>query len=116
VKYYAWETLIQKLIEDVRKSEIGLIFQSFNIRAYMDTIFSTTPMFVAVFSFWIYASIYGWEDLTVGRVYAVIAYYNMFLVPLRLMVLGLTQYQFAKHAFFRLDHFSRITEIKEEGY
>jgi hypothetical protein len=49
-------------------------------------------MFVALVSFWIYVITHNEEELSVGKVYAVLGYYNMFLVPLRLMVLGLTQY------------------------
>ena len=76
--------MVSGKILDIRKSETNYFLKGGYLRALNDTIGLMTPLLLAIVIFSVYAS--GDRDFKPSKVYVVLAYFNLLLVPVRLFM------------------------------
>ncbi len=71
-------------IKEIRKNETNIILKNAMFRSIIDTVINTTPLLISITIFSVYVAIN--EDLKPSKTYAVLAYFNLLLIPLRMIV------------------------------
>ena len=79
----------------------------------MDTIGNTTPLLICVLIFGVYIA--AGNTLTSAKAYSVLAYFNLLLVPLRMLLFSVLMLVNAKSSMQRIDHFLQAEERLESN-
>ncbi len=87
----------------MRVQETGLIYGTNIVRALIDTIGNSTPLLICVFLFSVYIAL--GNQLSASLVYSVLSYFNLLIIPLRMMLFATMLLLGAKTSMIRIQHF-----------
>ncbi|KRX00810.1 P-loop containing nucleoside triphosphate hydrolase [Pseudocohnilembus persalinus] len=112
VKYYAWEEVVRKRIEHQREQESKFLIKGNRIRAYIEEISNFTPVLISIIVFAIY--VLAGNDLKPSKAYTVISYFNLLMLPFRMLIYSMMIFVGTKASLQRLNHFMDAIEMDEE--
>ena len=109
IKFYGWERMVQKKVQEIRKHEAGFIFKTAILRAITELLTSVVPIVISIVIFSLYSVVLN-EELTPAKAYSVLALFNLIQVPLRLLTIVLVALANANVSLKRIGHFLTAEE------
>lgn len=86
------------------------------VRAYLEILLNMLPIISSIIIFAVFVAIEGEEQLTISKVYTVLALFNLIDLPIRLIVVAVIYLAHAKASLNRLEHFFGYQDTKKKGY
>mmetsp|Transcript_24704 Transcript_24704/g.28768 ORF Transcript_24704/g.28768 Transcript_24704/m.28768 type:complete len:1543 (+) Transcript_24704:13-4641(+) len=109
IKFYGWERMVQKKIQQIRKHEAKFIFMNAVLRSLTELLTSVVPIIISIVIFALYQVALK-QDLTPAKAYSVLALFNLIQVPLRFLTIVLVALANAKVSLRRIGHFLTAEE------
>lgn len=113
LKLYAWEPSFEKLIENIREREIGLLRHAAMYNATTEFIWSLAPFLVALASFMTFV-LMG-NTLTPEIAFASIALFNILRMPMAMLPMVIQLVMIALVSIKRLNKFMNLEELDPES-
>lgn len=87
IKYYAWEEVVEKKINEIRKDESIYIMKNNYIRTGIETLSNITPILISIIVMICYVA--AGNSLSPSKAYTVIALFNLIIHPFKMMMFSL---------------------------
>ena len=111
IKYNAWESIILRLIENIRSIEKKFIFKILAIQVY-DNLFSFINPILATFLSISIKKLNG-DKISLGDTYLILMLYNMFVLPMRVFFFSYLNFLDSRIIFNRINHITNFGNIEE---
>jgi ATP-binding cassette subfamily C (CFTR/MRP) protein 1 len=108
VKFMAWEEMLYKKIDEIRKDETSLTFKIFTSFGLSYLLVTLIPMCCAIVSIWLYGKVYG--KLEVSQIFALLALFTNIIHPIKLWIQALFCFIDAQAACKRIDNLCQLPE------
>ena len=112
IKFNAWEPVIQRIVDQLRKKELSSSYKLLAIRSIVDGIIFVMPMICALICIVVYQELYS--PLSLGSIFYVIFTFNLFGNPMRVFFFSIMNLFEAKVSFQRLKQTMSYPDETEE--
>ncbi|KRX01143.1 P-loop containing nucleoside triphosphate hydrolase [Pseudocohnilembus persalinus] len=103
IKYYGWENVVDKKIEEIRKNESEYLLQQAYIRTFVDAVSNVSPVLIAIVVLACYVA--AGNELLPSKAYTVLSYFNLIMQPLKMLLFSLMLFMQTKASKQRMNQF-----------
>lgn len=112
IKYYGWEVPFMKQIEDLRVTELGLIFKMQMVLIAIITLITSIPFVMPIVMFYAYASKAG-NQLTVGVAFTTLALLGLVTTPVMMIPGFIQRWVMSTISMNRINKFLTCSELND---
>lgn len=111
IKFNAWEPLLFKDIQKIKKLEETSSIAIGNLRALTEVLINCVPLLISFICFWLYEKIYG--DLSIVKVYSSLSFFHLLMAPMRIFMFATQMFTAARFSFARLEKILWCENLEE---
>jgi ATP-binding cassette subfamily C (CFTR/MRP) protein 1 len=110
IKFNAWESVMFDKSDQIRIKEKALVVKGFLLKGFGDAFAKMIPTFCTIVVIWVYNSVYD-VPLTVGETFYIITLFNLFMMPINILLWALVSTVNATVSAQRIKELSLIKDV-----